>query len=313
MQSSSLFASAVTIVACCLAACPVTAAMSSRGFYEDFEVVWGDDPHPERRVGVVDGGRVVMLTLNDISGSGFQSKDAFLFGEFTMAMKLVPGDSAGTVTTFYLTSKDPTAPGDGHDEIDFEFLGNVSGEPYLMQTNVFAQGVGNREQRSYLWFDPTEDFHNYTILWNPLNIIFSVDGTPVRVFSNHESEGLPYLSRQAMKLHATIWDGDSWATRGGQDKTDWSHAPFVASYGTYAASACRSSVNSDGVSTFCCPSNAASGDGAWMTRRLGADGERAMASAREKYMVMDYCDDPWQMGVPAECDIDRPVGHAASR
>ena len=137
---------------------------------------------------------------------------------------------------------------------------------------------------------------------------FSVDGTPVRVFSNHEAEGLPYLSRQAMKLHATIWDGDAWATRGGRDKTDWSHAPFVASYGTYAASACVSSSasNNGGASTtFCCPVDAASGDGAWMTRRLGADGERAVASARDKYMVMDYCDDPWQLGRPAECDLDR--------
>ncbi|KAK1685268.1 hypothetical protein QYE76_046116 [Lolium multiflorum] len=302
-------AAAMMIVAFFLAACP-SLASAGGGFYENFEVVWGDDPHPEQRVNVIDDGRVVSLTLNNVSGSGFQSRDAFLFGEFTMAMKLVPGDSAGTVTTFYLTSKDPTAAGDGHDEIDFEFLGNVSGEPYLLQTNVFAQGVGNREQRSYLWFDPTEDFHNYTILWNPLNIIFSVDGTPVRVFSNHESLGLPYLSRQAMKVHASIWDGSAWATRGGRDKTDWSHAPFVASYRTYGtASACVSSSpasDNGGAPTFCCPTNAVSGDdGGWMTRRLGPDGERAMASARDKYMVMDYCEDPWNMGRPAECDIDQ--------
>jgi hypothetical protein len=149
---------------------------------------------------------------------------------------------------------------------------------------------------------------------------FSVDGTPVRVFRNHEPQGLPYLSRQPMKVHATIWDGDAWATRGGRDKTDWTHAPFVASYRTYGTgSACVSSatdgdadddVKGDGASAFCCPRGAAS----WIARRLGPDGERALASAREKYMVMDYCDDPWNLGRPAECDIDRlgSVGRASA-
>jgi xyloglucan:xyloglucosyl transferase len=58
---------------------------------------------------------------------------------------------------------------ENHDEIDFEFLGVVPGEPVLVQTNVYGNGstsVG-REQRYHLWFDPTAGFHRYSILWTP--------------------------------------------------------------------------------------------------------------------------------------------------
>ncbi|KAG5059887.1 hypothetical protein JHK87_000916 [Glycine soja] len=40
--------------------------------------------------------------------------------------------------------------GPERDELDFEFLGNKTGEPYLIQTNVYKNGTGGRKMRHML-------------------------------------------------------------------------------------------------------------------------------------------------------------------
>lgn len=65
-----------------------------------------------------------------------------------------------------------SSDGPTHNEFDFEFLGNTTGEPYIVQTNVYVNGVGNREQRLDLWFDPTKEFHTYSILWNQRQVVW---------------------------------------------------------------------------------------------------------------------------------------------
>jgi len=64
-----------------------------------------------------------------------------------------------------------SSDGPNHNEFDFEFLGNTTGEPYIVQTNIYVNGVGNREQRLNLWFDPTTEFHTYSILWSKRSVV----------------------------------------------------------------------------------------------------------------------------------------------
>lgn len=252
-------------------------------FYQDVDITWGDG-----RGKILNNGELVTLSLDRSSGSGFQSKNQYLFGRFDMQIKLVPGNSAGTVTTFYLSSQGST-----HDEIDFEFLGNLSGDPYTLHTNVYAQGKGDREMQFKLWFDPTKDFHTYSVLWNPSDIVFSVDGTPLREFKNQESIGVPFPKNQQMRVYASLWDAEDWATRGGQVKTDWSQAPFTTGYRNFSADGCTSSdVNA------CSKAN-----NAWMYQQVDSMGQQRMMWAQKNYMIYNYCTDVrrFPQGLPSEC------------
>ncbi|XP_010681690.2 xyloglucan endotransglucosylase/hydrolase 2 [Beta vulgaris subsp. vulgaris] len=220
------------------------------------------------------------LSLDQYSGSGFASKKDYLFGRFDMQMKLVAGNSAGTVTTLYLQSDPSTGR---HDEIDFEFLGNVSGQPYTLHTNVFGEGKGSREQQFRLWFDPTKNYHTYSIVWNSRLIMFLVDEIPIRVFVNHEKHGVPFLKKQPMKLYSSLWEADDWATQGGLVKTDWSKAPFTAYYRNYNIDTER--------------------NGHWWNHDLDATGRRRLRWVQRYYMIYNYCKDAnrFPQGYPTEC------------
>ncbi|KAL1534026.1 xyloglucan:xyloglucosyl transferase [Salvia divinorum] len=97
---------------------------------------------------------------------------------------------------------------------------------------------GEREQQFFLWFDPTQDYHTYSILWNPKCIIFYVDGVPIREYKNAEHLGVPFPKDQPMRIYSSLWNADDWATQGGRVKTDWTAAPFTASYRNYTADGC---------------------------------------------------------------------------
>ncbi|XP_062009020.1 xyloglucan endotransglucosylase protein 1-like [Rosa rugosa] len=289
--SLSLFITCVTVI-----------MASASNFYQDFHILFGD-----QRAQILDGGQLLTLSQDQTSGSGFISQNQYLFGRFDMQMKLAPGNTAGTVTTFYLSSS-----GYHHDEIDLEFLGNTSGNPYTLSTNIYTQGIGGREQQFHLWFDPSKDFHTYSVVWNVHRIIILVDNSPIRVFNNLELLHVPFPKSQPMTIYASLWDGDSWATQGGRVKTDWSQAPFTASYGRYNINACLGSQQQGSSSssypysyTDCVPTstNSSNVDNSWRNLGLNAAGRNRLRWVQTKFMIYNYCTDrnKFPGGLPREC------------
>ncbi|MBA0568858.1 hypothetical protein Golob_006325 [Gossypium lobatum] len=229
------------------------AADSQTSFEDNFSIMWSEDHFKTS-----EDGQTWYLSLDKETGCGFQTKQRYRFGWFSMKLKLVGGDSAGVVTAYYMCSENGAGP--ERDELDFEFLGNRTGQPYLIQTNVYKNGVGGREMRHMLWFDPTEEFHSYSILWPPncvslvlyliliseymptelLQNRFFVDEVPIRVFKNNGDEKNDFFpNEKPMYLFSSIWNADEWATRGGLEKTDWKRAPFVSSYKDFSVEGCQ--------------------------------------------------------------------------
>ncbi|KAL9231944.1 hypothetical protein vseg_007102 [Gypsophila vaccaria] len=271
----------------------LASVVSTGNFNQDFFISWAPN-----HVNTSADGKTRSLTLDQNSGSAFESNNMFLFGQIDVQIKLIPDSSAGIVLAYYLASESQK-----RDEIDIEFLGNVTGQPYILQTNVYADGFGDKEERIYLWFDPTSDFHTYSILWNAYQIVIMVDWVPIRVYKNHEDKGIPYPKIQAMRLKASLWNGDNWATRGGRDKIDWSKAPFVASLRNHKIDACLWEGNPRecmDVNPNYWWNNERFNTLSWTQRRL-------FKWVRKYHLVYDYCQDNQRFlgNLPRECSLPK--------
>ncbi|PIN15471.1 Xyloglucan:xyloglucosyl transferase [Handroanthus impetiginosus] len=272
----------------------VMQAVNSADFNELFQANWAPDH-------IATQGDQTVLSLDSSTGCGFESKKKYLFGKAKAQLKLIQGDSAGTVTAFYMASEGPN-----HDELDFEFLGNVTGEPYIVQTNLYINGTGNREQRHYLWFDPTLDFHAYSFLWNRRSILFLVDDIPIREFSNKEKKGVPYPKSQPMGIHGSLWNADDWATQGGRVKTNWSNAPFEATFQSFEIDACElSPIGADDPRVKC----GKSGQFWWdkpVVKEVSKQRKKQLKWIHDNFLIYDYCQDVARFadGIPKECHLE---------
>ncbi|KAL8129675.1 hypothetical protein V2J09_018830 [Rumex salicifolius] len=309
------------LVMFCLAMAMEQCVVVHASFAKNFYFYWGAARANQT------GPEDLQLNLNKSGGAGIISKGRYLYGSIEMNIKFVAGNSAGTVTTFYLVflksiitrilsliykikhehelnpSLQLSSTGSRHDEIDFEFLGNVTGQPYTIHTNIFTQGFGQREQQFNVWFDPTSAFHNYTIHWNPYEVVWFVDRVPIRVFRNYNDTEINYPDSQPMRAFSSLWNGEQWATQGGRVKTNWTLAPFTASFRRYRARTCKWKGT---VSITECKANTT---GNWWTNptysRLTPTQLGQMNQIRSTSMIYNYCTDVkrFRGKFPKECSL----------
>ncbi|KAL5207458.1 hypothetical protein ABZP36_031893 [Zizania latifolia] len=252
-------------------------------------------------------GRTVSLLLDRSTGSGFITSSMYQHGFFSASIKLPSDYTAGVVVAFYTSNGDVFEK--RHDELDFEFLGNIRGKPWRVQTNVYGNGSVSRgrEERYVLPFDPTTEFHRYSILWTRAAVVFFVDDVPVREVRRSAAMAGDFPSKP-MSLYATVWDASTWATSGGRYRVNYRYGPFVASFTDLALLGCRVdpiqmlSSSSSGRSAECAAAEDAllASDLAVMT----LEKQLAMRRFREQNMVYSYCYDTRRYPVPfPECDV----------
>ncbi|XP_062217243.1 probable xyloglucan endotransglucosylase/hydrolase protein 30 [Phragmites australis] len=248
--------------------------------------------------------RTVSLLLDRSTGSGFISSSMYQHGFFSASIKLPSDYTAGVVVAFYTSNGDVFEK--RHDELDFEFLGNIRGKPWRVQTNVYGNGSVSRgrEERYVLPFDPTTEFHRYSILWTTSAVAFYVDDIPVREVRRSAAMGGDFPSKP-MSLYATVWDASTWATSGGRYRVNYRYGPFVASFTDLALVGCPVGpiqMVSAADTERCAAAEEAlrASEPAVMT----VEKQQEMRRFREHNMVYSYCYDTLRYPVPfPECDV----------
>ncbi|OMP01839.1 Glycoside hydrolase, family 16 [Corchorus olitorius] len=261
---------------------PIPEKPTFLSFKESFSTLFGD-----QNLRPLDAnGNSVRISLTKSSASGFKSRSLYNSNFFSASIKLPPNNTAGVVVAFYTTNADVFKS--NHDEIDFEFLGNVPGQEWIVQTNLFGNGnmQRGREERFKLGFDPTQDFHSYSILWNKNWIVFYVDDVPIRQVQRVDAMGGDFPSKP-MSLYSTIWDGSDWATAGGKHKINYGFAPFNADFAKFV-------IPGNGCSTDQiqqCQDNANVQKFVADFNGLKGDELSKMEDFRKKHMTYSYCHD----------------------
>lgn len=143
-----------------------------------------------------------------------------MFGKVDFTFKSAPG--TGMVSSAILISDDL-------DEIDWELLGADSSQA---QSNYFSKGVTGAYNRGGFSSIPTSqsDFNTYSIDWNAEQIVWSINGDPVRTLTYANSGG--QYPQTPMQVKVGAWAGGD--SSNAQGTIAWAGGAIDYSAGPYS-------------------------------------------------------------------------------
>lgn len=171
-------------------------------------------------VAAVDGRLQISLTPSGDTdkpyhGVEYRSLETITYGKVEASMRFAKG--SGVVSSLVLIYT-PWPPDDWN-ELDIECLGSTTGEVQFNHMVNIPPADPATEHLQFpelvdLGFDPTTDFHTYTIEWRPTSVRFLVDGVVVH-------EPTEEISRLVLpqNILLTIWASDSADWAGPIDET----------------------------------------------------------------------------------------------
>ncbi|MBD3288905.1 family 16 glycosylhydrolase [candidate division KSB1 bacterium] len=134
-------------------------------------------------------------------GAEYRTKESYLYGRFEVRYKASAG-SGQTSTFFTYNDIDPLTR---WNEIDIEILGRYSND---VQFNVITPRQGNNHVRhQYVDFDPTLDFHTYTIEWTPDYIAWFIDHVEVYRQTGEHIQTMIKPQKIMMNIWNPVWEG----------------------------------------------------------------------------------------------------------
>ncbi|KAF8652387.1 hypothetical protein AX16_004415 [Volvariella volvacea WC 439] len=144
------------------------------------------------------GGELVLILTEENGGTRISSTRYVHYGSITARLKT--GRWAGVVTAFITMS-------DIKDEIDWEFPGAATTEA---QSNFFWQGVIPEQTAGAIHGnlpDTFGNYHDYTIDWQPDQLIFAIDGNVVRTVqaSDYNEGGVNRYPNTPSRIQLSLW------------------------------------------------------------------------------------------------------------